>query len=411
MSPTTLAEPLSAPAPPAAKPRRARIDSVDLLRGAVMVLMLLDHTRDYVHRDAQLFDATDLSRTTVALFFTRWVTHFCAPIFVLLAGTGAALQLGRGRPKGELSRFLLTRGAWLVVLEFTLIRLGIAFDLDYAGFPGMLQVIWAIGVSMMVLAGLLYLRTRWIAAIGVAIVALHNLADPLSVPRPAPAEGVDALWMVLHQPGFVRVAGMQLLVLYPVLPWIGVLLCGFCLGRVYTWDAERRRRVLVRLGVGMIGAFLLLRLTNFYGDPGPWSAQKNAVFTVLSVIDTSKYPPSLLFVLMTLGPAMLVLAWLETVPRGPVGRALVTFGRVPMFFYLLQWFTAHGIALLLSLAAGKPVAHLFGMPGATPPQPGAGFGLGVTYLCWAAGVALLYPLCRWFAEVKRRRSDWWLSYL
>ncbi|HET7463527.1 MAG TPA: heparan-alpha-glucosaminide N-acetyltransferase domain-containing protein [Longimicrobium sp.] len=395
---------------PAPAPRRARIDSVDLLRGAVMVLMLLDHTRDFVHRDAPLFDAADLSRTTVALFLTRWVTHFCAPAFVFLAGAGAALQLVRGKPKRELSRFLLTRGAWLVVLEFTVVRLGVAFDLDYRAFPGMLQVIWAIGVSMMVLAALIHLRTRWVAAAGVAIVALHNLGDPLNVPRPDPGLG-GSLWMVLHQPGLIHPLGLPLLVLYPLLPWLGVLLCGYCVGHVYGWEAGRRRRFLARLGAGLVTAFVVLRLANVYGDPRPWSVQKNAVFTALSFVNTNKYPPSLLFVLMTIGPALLVLAWSEGARRGPVGRALVTFGRVPLFFYLLQWFVSHGIALLLSLAAGKPTSHLFGIPAGTPPQPGAGFGLGVTYLCWAAGVALLYPLCRWFAGVRQRRDDWWLSYL
>jgi uncharacterized membrane protein len=408
---TVIPGPLAAPAAAAPPARRMRIDSVDLLRGAVMVLMLLDHTREYVHRDGLVFDPADLSRTTVVLFLTRWVTHFCAPAFVFLAGTGVALQLARGKSKREISRFLVTRGAWLIVLEFTLIRFVVTFDLDYAAFPGMLQVIWAIGVGMMVLAVLIHLRTRWIAAIGIAIVALHNLTDPMSVaPGAVPPGGADALWMVLHQPGFIQVFGVRLLVLYPVLPWIGVLLCGYCLGQVYGWDAERRRRLLVRLGLGMVAAFLLLRAANLYGNPFPWSAQKNAAFTVLSFINTQKYPPSLQFVLMTLGPALL-LAWVEGVRRGPIGRALVTFGRVPLFFYLLQWVVAHSMGLLLSLAAGKPTSHLFGMPGFTPPQPGAGFSLGVVYLCWIAGIALLYPLCRWFAAVKQRRDEWWLSYL
>ncbi|HEV7591345.1 MAG TPA: heparan-alpha-glucosaminide N-acetyltransferase domain-containing protein [Longimicrobium sp.] len=410
VTPRPLSAALAVAAPPA---RRRRIDSVDLLRGAVMVLMLLDHTREFVHRDAPLFDAADLSRTNVLLFITRWVTHFCAPTFVFLAGTGVGLQLARGRSKRELSRFLLTRGAWLVVLEFTVIRFGVVFDLDYRAFPGMLQVIWAIGVGMMVLAVLIHLRTRWIAAIGIAIVALHNLTDGMSVavaPGATPDAG-GAIWMVLHQPGFIQVLGVRLLVLYPVLPWIGVLLCGYCFGQVYAWDAERRRRLLVRLGLGMVAAFVLLRLTNLYGNPFPWSAQKNAVFTVLSFVNTSKYPPSLLFILMTLGPALLALAWVERTRRGPVGGALVTFGRVPLFFYLLQWPVAHGLAVLLSLAAGKPTNHLFGFPGSTPPEPGPGFSLGVAYLCWAAGIALLYPLCRWFAGVKQRRNDWWLSYL
>jgi len=407
---TAVPRPTSAPASAPPPSSRARIDSVDLLRGAVMVLMLLDHTREFVHRDAPLFDAANLSRTTVALFLTRWVTHFCAPVFVFLAGTGVALRLARGSSKGEVSRFLLTRGAWLVFLEFTVVRLGVAFDLDYRAFPGMLQVIWAIGVSMMLLAALIHLRTSWIAALGIAIVALHNLGDPLNVPRPDP-DAAGALWMVLHQPGFIPVLGTRLLVIYPLLPWLGVLLCGYALGQVYGWDAVRRRRLLVWLGVGMIALFTLLRLPNLYGDPAAWSAQKTAAFTVLSFVNTTKYPPSLLFVLMTLGPALLLLAWVETLRRGPVGRALVTFGRVPLFFYLLQWFVAHALGLLLSLAAGKPTGHLFGIPGFTPAEPGAGFGLGVTWLCWAAGVLLLYPLCRWFAGVKRRRRDWWLGYL
>ncbi len=407
---TVISGPLSGPAPAAApRTKRARIDSVDLLRGLVMVVMLLDHTREYVHSDALVFDPTDLSRTTVVLFLTRWITHFCAPAFVFLAGTGVALQLARGKSRGELSRFLLTRGAWLVFLEFTVVRLVVTFDVAYGSFAGMLQVIWAIGVSMMVLAALIHLRTRWIAAIGIAIVALHNLTDPLGVGPDPDAAG--KLWMVLHQPGFVQVLGMPFLVLYPVLAWIGVFLCGYALGHVYGWDADRRRRVLVRLGLGMVVAFILLRATNLYGNPFPWSEQKNAAFTVLSFINTMKYPPSLQFVLMTLGPALLLLAWVERMPRGPVGRAFVTFGRVPLFFYVLQWIVAHGFGLGLSLAAGKPTGHLFGLPGLTPPQPGSGFSLGVAYLCWIAGIIILYPLCRWFAGVKQRRDDWWLSYL
>jgi len=162
----------------------------------------------------------------------------------------------------------------------------------------------------------------------------------------------------------------------------------------------------------MLAAFVVLRAANLYGDPRPWMAQeRGAVFTALSFIDVTKYPPSLLFVLLTLGPALLFLAWLERTPRGSVGRGLVTYGRVPLFFYLIQWFVAHGLGIGLSLAAGKPVSHLFGMPGAVPPAPGAGFGLGVTYAAWAAGLLLTYPLCRWFAEVKRRDDRWWLSYL
>lgn len=397
------ARPADAAARPSAPVRGARLDAVDVLRGLVMVIMLLDHTRDYVHRDALLFSPTDLARTTVLLFLTRWVTHFCAPVFVLLAGTGAALRLARGRSRAELARYLATRGLWLVVLEFTVIRFGLAFDLDYRAFPGMLEVIWAIGVSMVVLAALVRLPTAAVAALGLGIVALHNLTDGWRVPGVA--------WTVLHQPGMIRLLGAPLLVAYPVLPWIGVMLLGYALGGVYGWEAGRRRRFLVRAGWAAVAAFLVVRAADLYGDPAPWSAQESAALTVLSFLNTTKYPPSLLYLLMTLGPALLALAWLERAPRGPLARALTTYGRVPLFYFVVQWFVAHALAIALSLAAGKPVTHLFGMPGATPPLPGAGFGLGVTYLVWLAGLAVTFPLCRWFAGVKRRRTDWWLSYL
>jgi uncharacterized membrane protein len=412
-----VAEPArDAAAFPAAPDRRRRVDAVDLLRGLVIALMLLDHTRDFVHRDAALFDPGNLARTTVPLFFTRWVTHFCAPAFMLLAGVGAALQRSRGKSPGELARFLVTRGLWLVVLEFTVIRFGLAFDLDYRAFPGMLEVIWALGASMILLAGFVRLPIGASVAVGATIVALHNLADAVKVqgwagPGTAGPDALGAVWMVLHQPGFIVAGGVPLLVAYPVLPWFGVMLLGYALGTVYRWESDRRRRFLTRLGLAATAAFVLLRAANVYGDPKPWAPQASAAFTALSFLDVTKYPPSLAFLLMTLGPALLFLAWAERTPRGPGGRALVTFGRVPLFFFVLQWFVAHPIGIGLSLLAGKPVSHLFGMPGATPPAPGGGFGLGTTYLAWLAGLALAYPLCRWFAEVKRRRTEWWLSYL
>ncbi|HEU4588375.1 MAG TPA: heparan-alpha-glucosaminide N-acetyltransferase domain-containing protein [Gemmatimonadales bacterium] len=397
-------------------PRAPRIDTVDLLRGLVIVLMLLDHTRDFVHRDAALFDPTNLARTTVPLFSTRWVTHFCAPVFSLLAGVGAALQRLRGKSKAELSRFLLTRGLWLLVLEFTVIRFGMAFDLNYRAFPGMLEVIWALGASMIVLAAFIHLSTAAIATVGIATVLLHNLADGVVVqgfagPGSTGPNALGAAWMLLHQPGFIQVLGAPLLVAYPLIPWAGVMLIGYVLGTVYAWEPARRTRFLTRLGLGLVVAFVMLRASNLYGDPVPWSAQPTPEFTALSFLNTRKYPASLLFLLMTLGPALLVLGWLERVPRGRVGKVLVTFGRVPLFFFVIQWYVAHPIGFVLSLLAGKPVSHLFGMPGATPPAPGAGFGLGATYLAWLAGLLITYPLCRWFAEVKRRRTEWWLSYL
>jgi len=400
---------------------RRRIDSIDLLRGIVMVIMMLDHTRDFVHNAAREFDATDLSRTNVLLFFTRWITHYCAPTFVFLAGTSAYLQLARGKSKAELSRFLVTRGLWLIVLETTIIQWFVTFHPDYR-FLGFLQVIWVIGVSMIILAALIHLPKSVIAAFGLLMIALHNLADGFRVVgyrgpgTPVPGAGAK-LWILLHQPfeGFPVLGEHSpgLFVIYPLVPWIGVMAVGYVFGVLYSFDAQRRRRWLLSIGGAATLLFVVLRAINRYGDPFTWAPQKNFVFTVLSFIDTAKYPPSLLFLLMTLGPAILLLALFETRDSGGwLRNFFVTFGRVPLFFYLLQWFVAHSISLLLHLVFGKPVSWLFGSPLSFGPAPqGIGFNLAVVYLSWIAGVLILYPLCKWYAGVKQRRSDWWLSYL
>ncbi|MDQ3515561.1 MAG: heparan-alpha-glucosaminide N-acetyltransferase domain-containing protein [Gemmatimonadota bacterium] len=393
---------------------RARIDSVDLLRGIVMVIMLLDHTRDFTHWGATQFDPTDLARTSPALFLTRWITHYCAPIFVFLAGTGAFLQLSRGKTKPDLSRFLWTRGLWLILLEFTVIRFAVLFNLDYS-FLGAVQVIWALGWSMIFLAALIHLPLRVVGAFGVAMMLLHNLLDPIQVPQwqgpgsPVP-DALGKLWMVLHQQGAFPVAGFPspvVYVLYPLIPWIGVMAAGYAFGAVYELDPARRKAILFRLGFAATAAFIVVRALNVYGDPSRWSVQKSGLFTVLSFLNVTKYPPSLLFLLMTLGPALIALWLFERPVRNAIARALITFGRVPMFFYVLQWYTAHLMGVLLHVAAGKPLYS----PGPGPAPANFGFGLGVTYAAWIAGTLLLYPLCRWFAGVKARRRDWWLSYL
>jgi uncharacterized membrane protein len=408
-----------------------RIDSIDLLRGIVMVVMMLDHTRDFVHSLAYQFDPTDLSRTNVALFFTRWITHYCASIFVFLAGTGAYLQFARGKSKQDLSRFLITRGLWLIVLEFTLVRLGATFSVDYR-FLGMMQVIWVIGVSMIVLAALIHLPLRVVAGFGVLMIALHNLLDRYRVqgwqgPGSAlPSYGVK-LFIILHQANeafpIVGWPSPVVFVLYPLIPWIGVMAAGYAFGVIYQWESARRRRLLLLLGSAATVLFIVVRASNLYGDPSPWSQQSTIVFIVLSFLNTTKYPPSLLFLLMTLGPAMLALAWFEAdnpkpsftvglLPRRRIRDFFVTFGRVPLFFYLLQWPAAHLIAVIVHAAAGKPWRWMFGsLIGVEPPPPNVGFNLAVVYACWLVGVLLLYPLCKWFAGVKARRRDWWLSYL
>jgi len=401
------------------QPGRLRIDSVDLLRGIVMVIMLLDHTRDFVHADGLRFDPTDISRTYPLLFFTRWITHFCAPIFVFLAGTGAYLQLLRGKPKRELTRFLVTRGLWLIVLEFTLVRLGVFFSLDYGSLLGFMQVIWVIGVSMIVLGGLIHLPLKVAAWMGIGMIVGHNVLDGIEVQGwrgpGSPTPGfVASLWMILHQGGIffpLGFPGPGMLVLYPLIPWVGVLAAGYAFGAVYELDPPTRRKWLLRHGTAMTIAFVVLRAVNFYGDPDLWSVQPSWVMTFLSFLDTTKYPPSLLFLLMTLGPALILLALFERAGQSPPARPLIVFGRVPMFFYLLQWPVAHGFGLLASLAAGKPTSHLIGAPIGNAPAADAGFGLGTVYLFWIAGTLLLYPLCLWYARLKATGRYRWMSYI
>ena len=412
--------------PSAPLARKQRIDSVDLLRGLVMVIMLLDHTRDFVHSDTWRFDPTDMSRTYPALFFTRWITHFCAPIFVFLAGTGAYFQLVRGKSKAELSRFLITRGLWLIFLELTFIRMLAFWEFGITGFLGAMQVIWALGWSMILLAGLIHLPLRVTAAFGVLMIALHNALDPIRI---APWQGpgspmpsiVEKLWIVLHQQAAFPVAGPDgpvIFILYPLIPWLGVMAVGYAVGAVYDRAPEERRGWLLKWGTAITVGFLVLRASNLYGNPGDWSVQSSALMTVVSFLNLQKYPPSLLFLMMTLGPGLVLLGvWEKYNTPSPVGerggirRALVTFGCVPLFFYLLQWPTAHGAGYLLTLLAGKDTGIFFGLPLPGQAPADAGFDLWVVYAAWIAGVVVLYPLCRWFAGVKARRNDRWLSYL
>lgn len=403
------------------KPARTRVDSIDFLRGIVMVIMMLDHTRDFIHNAVFRFDPLDPTQSNPILFFTRWITHFCAPTFVFLAGTGIYLQFARGKTRSELTRFLFTRGLWLIFLEFSLVRLGAFFNVE-PKFVMMMQVIWAIGVSMIFMAGLIHLPLKIVAAFGLIMIALHNLLDRFQIQRPFgdPNLGVGGkLWLILHQQGLFFVAGFPspvVLVLYPLIPWFGVMAAGYAFGSLYQKAPAERKRLLIIIGLIAVVLFFVIRGINVYGDPQPWSWQgRGLVYTAMSFLNTAKYPPSLLFLLMTLGPAILALALFEGGNvRAPSGlrKFFVTFGRVPLFFYLLQWPTAHLISLGLHFAFGKPVWWLFKTPlDWNNIGPTMGFNLVVVYLSWIAGVLLLYPLCKWFAGLKQRRRDWWLSYL
>ena len=390
-----------------------RIQSVDALRGAIMILMAIDHIRDYVARSAQQFLPTDLTRTTPAIFLTRWITHFCAPVFMLTCGLGAYFWMTRGNhSKGALSRLLISRGIWLILLEVTLLRLIFFSQISFTANPVLLIILWAIGISMFALAGLIYLPTRVLVAVSIAVIALHNLLSNVS----AESFGRAAwIWNILYQRGVIAFGGITFRPAYPVLPWIGVMAGGYCLGRVFDWDADRRRRFLVRLGLVLTAAFVLVRALNSYGDPLPWSHQASTLFTALSFLNVTKYPPSLDFLLMTLGPALVVMAWLENF-KFHFTNPLIVFGRVPIFYYAAHLLLAHLIAIGMNFVRYGAKSFVL----IAPPSMGGsrelfpadyGFPLWATYVVWVVVLLLLYPACLWFARLKQRRHDWWLTYL
>ena len=397
--------------PPALKPAKTtyRIESIDLLRGLIMIIMALDHVRDYFHADSMIFDPTDLSQTNPLLFFTRWITHFCAPVFMFLAGTSAFL-VGERKSKKQLSIFLLTRGLWLMFLEVTVVNLGWFLNFHFPFIP--LIVIWALGISMIVLSVLIHLPKKLILLIGLLIIAGHNLLDNLHVP----GTGLKAfIWAELHEPRRFLLDGHIIVTGYPVLPWIGVMAIGYCFGNFYKKDFDRRKRkkILTIIGIGAILLFIFIRAINIYGDPNHWSFQNSFSFTFLSFLNTTKYPPSLLFILMTLGPAVLFLAFIERPVKG-LGKAILHIGRVPMFFYLVHIYFIHLLAMLAAQLSGYKWTDMLldKWPWLEPQLKGYGFSLSITYLVWFAVIICIYPLCKWYDNYKRQNKEkWWLSYL
>jgi uncharacterized membrane protein len=410
---------MSTPGPAAP---RVRDDAIDFVRGVVMILMLLDHTREFTHQGALVTNPLDPATTTPLIYVTRWVTHLCAPAFVLLAGLGVGLKRLGGATPATLARFLWTRGLWLVVLEVAVVRLLVWFNVDFS-FAAQLQVIWAIGVSMIALAAIVRLPLAAIATIGAIIVVGHNLLDAVQVrpwffqPSPLPSL-TDKLWFLIHQGGFFPLAGFPSPVVwahYPLLPWFGILCVGYGLSPLYAWPAERRRRTFILLAIGLACVFVALRSFNIYGDPRDWSPRGDLVKSAMSFFDVTKYGPSLLFTAITLAPTLLALAWLDgrTLRQGLAG-AVVTFGRVPLFFYLLQWPTAKLAGMLVTALLGKSIAPYFWNIldlFRTQPTPDIGGPLWTAYLAWAAGVFLLYWPCRWYAGLKAGPRHWWHSYL
>lgn len=390
------------------KVKAPRVESIDILRGIIMIIMALDHARDYFHGQAYVFDPTDISKTNTFLFFTRWITHYCAPIFMFLSGISAHLYGLKNGPKA-LTGFLLTRGVWLLFLEATVVTIGWTFNVHFTVF--ILQVIWAFGVSMILLSALSRLNKKGILAIAIALIAGHNLLDGVQVAGNGPAA---IGWAMLHEFHFFHFGDVTLAVGYPILPWVGLICLGYWFGQFYAADraAAARQQFLRRVGIGAIILFLIIRAINVYGDPNPWSLQTKPF---LSFLNVTKYPPSLLYILMTIGPALVFLSYSEK-PLNALTSKLAVFGRVPMFYYLIHIYLFHALAVIgaiLSHHQATDMTDLTTWVTANEKLKGYGFDLGVVYAVWIGTVLLLYPLCKWYDNYKRAHSaqQKWLSYL
>lgn len=392
--------------------KSTRIESIDILRGLVMVIMALDHVRDYTNTGYMFADPTNLDSTTPTLFFTRWITHFCAPIFVFLAGTSAFLYGSKKTSKNKLSKFLFTRGLWLVFIELTVVNFSWTFDISLS--VHIFQVIWAIGICMMLLAALIYLPKKLLLALGLIIVFGHNLLDGITQQG---AEPLSILWYYVHQFNFqvINEGNGLLAIAYPFLPWLGIIILGYCFGYFYQkgFDSKIRKTWLLRFGIGAIVLFFVLRFINIYGDLKPWSTQDNFIYTILSFFNVTKYPPSLIYTLMTLGPAFLFLYTIESVKNRFTNMMLV-FGRVPFFYYIIHLYLIHLLGMVGLVVLGEnwqelvltvdrfKKGYLFNI----------GFDLWVTYVVWAVVIIMLYPICKKYMQYKANNKDkWWLSYL
>lgn len=386
-----------------------RVPSIDALRGLVMIIMALDHAREFLHASAQVFQPEDLTRTSTLLFFTRWVTHICAPVFFFTAGLGAFFWKSHGRTAAELTNFLWKRGVWLALLDLTVMRYALTFRMTTGIL--ILSVLWALGLSMITLAFLSRLPIRWLATFSIIIVVLHNLTDSITADRFGSLAGI---WDILHQQGVFRVGSGLVLVAYPLVPWFAVMALGYCFGPVMQSDEKRRRQWLTIGGLAIIATFLVLRGINAYGDPQKWSSEIPGT-TLMSFLRCTKYPASLDFLLMTLGPAFLLLAWFDRMKFGK-RNPLIVFGRVPLFYFVLHFYLIRVLSLPMAWAKyGRAAFLLSPMPSLGGPADlypaGYGYRLGTVFLAWIVVVLLMYPLCLWFSDLKARSKAGWLSYL
>lgn len=384
-----------------------RIESIDLLKGIVMVVMALDHTRDYFHSAAYLYDPTDPVHTSWPIFFTRWITHYCAPTFSFLAGASAFFA-GKRRTKGELSKFLFTRGLWLVFIEISFVNFGWFFDIQFRT-PSLITI-WSLGISMIILAALIHLPKKIILMISCLIIFGHNLLDPIHFKG-------SIIWAMLHDGGLFNLSkDYVMLVGYPVIPWIGVMALGYCFGSLYdhSFSSVRRKKILTTIGISAIVGFFVIRFINIYGDPIGWKHYDTISQSFMSFLNPLKYPPSLCYLLMTIGPALIILANTEKI-KGPIVNFFSTFGRVPFFYYILHIYLIHALALVSAELTGyswKQMIFHGGWLTDLPGLKGYGFSLWIVYLIWIAVIVICYPLCKKFDTYKMNHKEkWWLSYL
>ncbi len=391
-------------------PDKKRIESIDLLRGLVMVIMALDHTRDFFHRDGLTGDPLDPATTTLALYSTRWITHFCAPTFVFLSGLSAWLQ-GRRKSKDELSVFLITRGLWLIVVDLAIMSLALTADIHYNLL--VLETLWSIGAGMLILGLMIWLPFPVILGTGLLIFFGHNLLDFAEKSR---GQNISFFWNLLHRPTIKPLGGgRSIFIFYPFLSWAGLTLLGYCCGKLFTdFTPERRKKILLWIGIGALVFFVALRAANIYGDPGQWSKQKNTLSTFFSFMNVQKYPPSLLFLCATIGPGLIFLALVKNT-RSRLAKFISVYGRVPLFYFIVHFLILHIAQIITYLSRGHSVAEgMEGLPGLPFKfaKPGEGYSLGVVYLIWIAIVLLMYPLCKWYDRYKMAHKEKkWLSYL
>ena len=390
-----------------------RIESIDIVRGIVMIIMAIDHTRDFFHFQAFSDDPMNLATTTPFLYFTRWITNFCAPVFVLLSGTSIYLQSLR-KSKKELSIFLIKRGLWLIFIEFIIISFSWSFDPSYNFIY--LQVIWAIGISMVLLGFAIHLPYKIILSLGLLIFFGHNLLD---IPEAAADFKAGFWWDILHHARWADYAitpNHHVIIIYPFVAWTGVMMLGYCAGIFFTpkFSVAQRQKIFTQLGIALILLFVALRVINIYGDPIAWTTQKNNLYTFLSFMKVHKYPPSLLYLCITIGPALLLLAFIENI-KNKFTQVMIVFGRTAFFYYIVHFYLLHillGVVFYIqgnttaqAIASMKNLPFLFCIPG-------KGFGLTGVYVVWAIAIIALYPLCKWYDKYKTNHKEkWWLSYL